>query len=40
MKEIQDIPQMMKKVVGASESDYEMSVDDFDIPAFIRRQLD
>ncbi|MBN2707204.1 MAG: cell division protein FtsZ [Deltaproteobacteria bacterium] len=39
--DIHDLPQMMKKVVGSSEGDFaEGGVDDYDIPAFIRRQLD
>jgi cell division protein FtsZ len=37
--DIRDIPQMMKKVVG-SESEFEAGADDFDIPTFIRKQLD
>lgn len=40
LTEIKDIPQMMKKVVGASENDFEMSEDNYEIPTFIRRQLD
>ena len=38
--DIHEIPQMMKKVVGSSEGEFEGTVDDYDIPAFIRRQLD
>ncbi len=38
--DIQDLPQMMKKVVGSSEGEFAGGVDDYDIPAFIRRQLD
>ncbi len=38
--DIQDLPQMMKKVVGSSEGEFEGGVDDYDVPAFIRRQLD
>ena len=40
LDDIQDLPQMMKKVVGSSEGEFEGGVDDYDIPAFIRRQLD
>jgi cell division protein FtsZ len=39
LDDIQDIPKMMKKVVG-SEAEFEGGVDDFEIPTFIRRQLD
>ncbi len=38
-EEIPDLPPMMKKVVG-SETEFEGGVDDFEIPTFIRRQLD
>jgi cell division protein FtsZ len=38
-EEIPDLPKMMKKVVG-SENEFEGGVDDFEIPTFIRRQLD
>jgi len=37
--DIQDIPQMMKKVVGA-ETEFTGGIDDIEIPTFIRRQLD
>ena len=37
--DIQDIPQMMKKVVG-SETEFSGGIDDIEIPTFIRRQLD
>lgn len=40
LDDIQELPQMMKKVVGASDGEFEGGVDDYDIPAFIRRQLD
>ncbi len=40
LDDIQDLPQMMKKVVGSSEGEFDGGVDDYDIPAFIRRQLD
>ncbi len=38
-EEIPDLPNMMKKVVG-SENEFAGGVDDFEIPTFIRRQLD
>lgn len=37
--DIQDIPQMMKKVVG-SETEFAGGIDDIEIPTFIRKQLD
>ncbi|MEA3334108.1 MAG: cell division protein FtsZ [Pseudomonadota bacterium] len=40
LDDIQELPQMMKKVVGSSEGEFEGGVDDYEIPAFIRRQLD
>ena len=40
LDDIHDLPQMMKKVVGSSEGEFEGGVDDYEIPAFIRRQLD
>lgn len=40
LDDIQELPQMMKKVVGSSELEFEGGVDDYEIPAFIRRQLD
>lgn len=40
LNDVHDLPQMMKKVVGSSECEFEGGVDDYDIPAFIRRQLD
>ncbi len=39
LDDIQDIPQMMKKVVG-SETEFSGGIDDIEIPTFIRRQLD
>ena len=38
--DIQELPKMMKKVVGSSEGEFETDADVSDIPAFIRRQLD
>jgi cell division protein FtsZ len=38
--DVQELPQMMKKVVGSSEGDFDAGSDISDIPAFIRRQLD
>lgn len=40
LDDIQDLPQMMRKVVGSSEGEFEGGIDDYDVPAFIRRQLD
>jgi len=40
LEDVQELPQMMKKVVGSSESEFEAGTDISDIPAFIRRQLD
>ncbi len=40
LDDIHELPQMMKKVVGSSEGEFEGGVDNYEIPAFIRRQLD
>ena len=40
LDDIHELPQMMKKVVGSSEGEFESGMDDYEIPAFIRRQLD
>jgi len=40
LDDIHELPQMMKKVVGSSEGEFEGGMDDYEIPAFIRRQLD
>ncbi|MCK5681288.1 cell division protein FtsZ [bacterium] len=37
-EDIQEIPTLMKKVVG-SESEFDSGIDDMDIPTFIRRQI-
>ncbi|MBN2706786.1 MAG: cell division protein FtsZ [Deltaproteobacteria bacterium] len=38
--DLQELPQIMKKVVGSNEGDFDGGADNYDVPAFIRRQLD